>query len=94
MNKSEFAEKISNRTGITQSEAMGWLNLMIDIMTEQLVSRKDIKLRGFGTFRAAKRDKKMMTNPQTKERIEIPERYVPVFIPGNVLKESVKDGVS
>lgn len=93
MNKSEFAQKISYKTGHTQKESMEWLNLIIEIMTDQLVNREEVKLRGFGTFKASKRSEKIMINPQTKERIEIPERYVPVFIPGNVLRDSVRDGV-
>lgn len=93
MNKSEFAQKISYQTGVTQKEAMDQVNLMIDIMTDQLMQRGEIKLRGFGTFQAKKRSEKMMTNPQTMERIKIPERYVPVFIPGSVLRNAVKNGV-
>lgn len=92
MNKSEFAESISNKTGMTQTEAMELLDLVFETITDQLTKRNEVKIRGFGTFKSRKRSEKMMTNPQTMDRIRIPERYVPVFLAGSVLRESVRKG--
>lgn len=90
MNKREFATAISNRNGISQKDAMERLNQVIEIIKEQLINHEEVKIRGFGTFKAVWRDEREMKNPNTKEQTIISERYIPVFIPGEGLRESVR----
>lgn len=92
MNKREFATAISNRNGISQREAMERLDQVVDIIMDQLAKHEEVKIRGFGTFKAEKRESRVMFNPSTRKDMIIPERYSPVFIPGKTLKESVRGG--
>ena len=92
MNKRELAIVISNRSGISQQEAMDRLDEIFNIIAEQLIKHEEVKLRGFGTFKASRREEKLMINPRTKQEMKIPERYLPVFIPGKSLKDSVRGG--
>ena len=54
------------------------------------MKREEIRLVGFGTFKATKRKARTGRNPQTGRAIKIPARKVPVFRPGKELKSKVK----
>jgi len=50
MNKSELVESLSQKKNLTYKKAEQIVNLIFDSMTQSLVDRDRIEIRGFGSF--------------------------------------------
>ena len=57
---------------------------------ELAASGEKVSLAGFGYFKRQYRSARMGVNPQTKERIEIPETYTVKFRAFGLFREKVK----
>jgi len=90
MNRQDLVAKIANEAGITKKAANAALNAVVDGITLSLEKGDKVSLVGFGTFKVNERNARTGVNPQTKEKIQIPARKVPVFKAGKKLKEAVK----
>ena len=88
MNRAELVEWISEDMETTKADANRFLDCFIDAVSSNLRKGDGIRLAGFGSFSAKKRNARMGRNPQTGEDIKIPARWVPVFKPGAHLKEA------
>ena len=89
MNRNEFVRFTNEETGIPMSQ----INKAIDIFTRSVIDAMsaghNVKLVRFGAFILKKRAARVGQNPATKERVEIPERNMPVFEPGNDMKTAI-----
>lgn len=89
MNRNEFVRFTNAETGMPMTQ----INSAIDIFTKSVVAAMaaghNVKLVGFGTFKLKKRAARVGQNPKTKERVEIPERNMPAFDPGEDMKTAV-----
>jgi DNA-binding protein HU-beta len=90
MNRQDLIAKIAAEAGITKKAANQALNSVIDGITVALEKGDKVSLVGFGTFKVNKRNARTGVNPQTKAKINIPARNVPVFKAGKKLKDAVK----
>lgn len=90
MNRQELVTKIAADAGVTKKAANLALNSVIDGITLALEKGDKVSLVGFGTFKVNRRNARSGVNPQTKAKIQIPARNVPVFKAGKKLKEAVK----
>ena len=73
MNKAELVAEIATKSKLTKKDSELALNTFIDVIGEALKSNKKVKLVGFGTFEARGRKARVGVNPQTQEKIEIPQ---------------------
>lgn len=89
VNKGEFVDKLSTKTGLSKKDARVALDAVIDLITESLVSNEEVLLTGFGKFEARARKESKRINPQTQKRITVPKKVVPTFKPGKNLKDIV-----
>lgn len=90
MNRQDLVGKIAAEAGVTKKAANIALNAVIDGITLALERGDKVSLVGFGTFKVNQRKARTGVNPQTKAKIQIPARKVPVFKAGKKLKEAVK----
>lgn len=90
LNKADFVDTFAKKLGITKKDADLYVNTFINVISEALKKGKEVKLIGFGTFKTHKRAEKNGVNPQTGEKILIPAKTVPKFVPGKELKDMVK----
>ncbi len=90
MKKAELVNAVYEKGGFTsKKEAEKALNAVIDAITDVLVAGDKITLVGFGTFKTKVNPERMGRNPRTKEEKLIPAKTVPVFKPGQALKDAV-----
>lgn len=89
MNKGELVNLLAERTGLTKKDARNALDTTIDIITEAIARNEEVLLTGFGKFEVRPRKRSQRINPQTQQRITVPEKVVPAFKPGKNLKELV-----
>ena len=88
MNKIELASQLSKNANITRSNALKFLDALIEVISEELKEQGKITLTGFGTFKTAFRKEMTGINPKTGVEISIPQRRVVRFVPGKALKAS------
>jgi len=88
--KSEFVEKVSDRTGLSKKDAGAAVDAFIEVVQSSLSNGDEIQFTGFGKFYVQERSARTGINPQTKEQIKIPATKVPKFSAGSSLKNSVK----
>lgn len=90
MNKDELIRSASANSGIPICHLEKTLEAIEEAVIGALEAGERVKLVGFGTWEAKHRAPRTGRNPQTGERVEIPERYIPVFVPGKRMKEAVE----
>ncbi|MFK7824618.1 MAG: HU family DNA-binding protein [Oligoflexales bacterium] len=89
MNKSDFIEHLAGNMDTSKSEARKWLNAFIEGVHLGIIEEHGLRLAGIGSFTHTLRRARMGRNPQTGEQISIPEKWVPKFRAGLVLKKLV-----
>lgn len=92
MTKSEFADKLAQRTGRPKSETADNVDAALDLIQDTLAGGGEVNFTGFGKFSVADRGARQGVNPQTGERIQIAASRVPRFSAGSALKKAVKGG--
>lgn len=88
--KEDLAEVIVKVAGCSKKCASETLNALLEDISKNLKSGKDVVFTGFGTFTVSKRKARKGRNPQTGEEIKIPAKKVVRFKAGKGLKEAVK----
>ena len=72
MNKNEFIDRVSDLSKMSKADATRAVDAVFDAITQALKRGDDVRLVGFGTFSAAKREARDGRNPRTGETIKIP----------------------
>ena len=94
MNKSELAERLAGRTGMSRSAAKDAVDGVFKVIGEALANGEEARILGFGTFGARNRPARTARNPRTGESLSIAASKVPVFKAGKTLKDAVGRGAS
>tara|TARA_Y100001970_G_scaffold70985_1_gene90309 strand:- start:597 stop:887 length:291 start_codon:yes stop_codon:yes gene_type:complete len=89
MIKQDMIDNIANSTGLTKVEVEAVINESFIEIINALSKNENIELRGFGSFSVKHRMPKKARNPRTGDPIFLPERYVPVFKPSKLMKDTV-----
>lgn len=89
-NKDALVDYISTKTDVSKKDVEAIIDLLTEKITEEIRGGNKVTLTGFGTFRVSKRKAREGINPQTKQRITIPEMSLPKFTAGKTLKEAVR----
>lgn len=87
MNKREFLELVSAKTGLTKKDSEQTMDALFETLGELLSQGGRLMVNGFGTFETRERAARMGRNPRTKELVEIPAATAPVFKPSQALKD-------
>ncbi|MGI5842033.1 MAG: HU family DNA-binding protein [Christensenellales bacterium] len=86
MNKGELIRELAETTGYTQKDAAAFLDAYVEVVTKALEKGEKVQLVGFGTYELKKRAAGVRTNPQTKEKVQVPASKVPTFKFGKAYK--------
>ena len=90
MNKAELAAEISGRTNTTKKSVEEMLVALTDVITETVAKGERVTFVGFGTFLRRDRQARETNNPQKPgEKIKVPAKKVPAFVPGKEFKDTV-----
>lgn len=79
MNKGELIRELAEQTGYTQKDAAEFLEAYINVITKTMRAGEKVQLVGFGTYELKHRAAGVRTNPQTKEKVNVPATNVPTF---------------
>jgi integration host factor subunit beta len=86
-----LADKFSQ---LTQRDSEFAVKTILDAMTDALVRRHRIEIRGFGSFSINRRPPRVGRNPRSGEQVVVAEKLVPHFKPGKALREAVDASLS
>ncbi len=89
MKKTDLIQRLTDNSSLSKSDAKLVVDLIIDRITQSIVSGEGVEIRGFGGFLKKHRKARQGINPKTSERTQVGEKYVPFFKPGKSLKEMV-----
>jgi DNA-binding protein HU-beta len=93
LNQKELAAKIAEKMKddkIKMVMVEKVLDTALSMIADALVKGEKVRLVGFGNFLVRTRASRVGRNPQTGDKIEIPQSKSPAFVPGINLKKSIK----
>ncbi len=91
MTKSEISGKISYKFRLRGDDADRVLDLIIDNMSESLISGLRVEIRGFGSFYTKDCMPYTGRNPRTGEKVEVKAKKLPCFRQGKEIKTFFKN---
>lgn len=89
MNKSELIEIISGDNNLSKAAAGRVLDTVITSIVNAVSKMDDVKLIGFGSFKATKRAARLGKNPRSGEPVKIAAATIPKFVAGVAFKAAV-----
>ena len=90
MTKSELILKITSKNSfLYQKDIYKITDTLFNSITKALKDGDRIELRGFGTFTTKLRNARIGRNPKTGEPVAIPQKKMPFFKMGKLMKERI-----
>lgn len=96
MNKSEFTDRVAERTGLAKSQVGTVIDAIFNtedgVIAETLRGGDSVSLTGFGAFKTSERAARKGRNPQTGKEIDIAASTGVSFSAGKGLKDTMNRG--
>lgn len=89
MTKEDIARLASAKTGVTIAVSEKITQEVLNAIIEAVIRGESVQIRGFGTFAATTRARRVGRDINTNEAKIIPKRVVPVFYPSAAFKDKV-----
>ncbi len=89
MKKTDLILSLFNNSNLSKADAKASVEIILESLTQGIVSGEGVEVRGFGGFYKKHRKARLGINPKTGERTQVGEKHVPFFKPGKSLKEVV-----
>ncbi len=90
MNNKEFIQRLSKKTKSTADNTQKLVDSLFEEMGNAFEEGENIQFNNLGTFEVKKRLERIMTNPQTKQRMLVPPKLVLTFRQAPSVKEKLK----
>lgn len=87
--KQDLIAEISKNTGLTQADVKVAVEEFLAVISDTLVEKMSIEIRGFGTFLTKVRKPRPARNPKTGEVVPLLQRTVPLFKFSSELKGQI-----
>src|SRR6185436_5477292 len=81
MTKADLIEEVSRLAEVTRKDSEVIVETIFDSVVRALRAGDKIEIRGFGSFRTRQRKARVGRNPKTGDRVEVPPKKIPFFIP-------------
>ncbi|WP_029040219.1 integration host factor subunit alpha [Cucumibacter marinus] len=87
--RADLSEAVYQAVGLSRSESAELVERVLELVSDELVKGKNVKLSSFGSFQVRSKNERVGRNPKTGEEVPILPRRVLVFKPSNVLKSQI-----
>ena len=95
LTKRDLIVRISNETGLVQTQVADVVQKTMDYITESLADGNDVELRNFGVFQIRLSRPRVGRNPnEPGSRYAIPERAAVKFKPGKIMRQKTAKATS
>ena len=93
MIKSELIQRLTEENPhLYHRDVERIVSTVFEEITSALSDGDRVELRGFGAFSVKKRDERIGRNPRTGEAVPVPEKHVPFFKTGKLLRDRLNGG--
>jgi DNA-binding protein HU-beta len=89
--KTDLIIKISKETKLEAADVKQIIETFYKVVIKSMSKKKDIELRGFGTFYVLKKMEKQARDIRRKISVTVPTHYTPRFRPVKSFVEAVKN---
>ena len=90
MTKSKLINLLASQfSQLVHKDAELSVKTILDAMSNSLMKKQRIEIRGFGSFSLNYRPPRMGRNPKSGEKVDVPEKFVPHFKAGKELRARV-----
>lgn len=90
LTKRDLVMKISEETGLLQSDVFTTIQKTLDYITNTLANGRNVEFRNFGVFKVVLRRSKSGRNPKNPTvSVPIPARAVVKFVSGKIMRHRV-----
>jgi len=90
MNKQEYIDAISNKTGISKKDCGELLDACYQVLVETLKNGEELVISGIGKFEVREREERDGRDPRTGATIKIAASKTPSFKAGKTFKEDIQ----
>ncbi|MGF6375088.1 DNA-binding protein HU-beta [Clostridiales Family XIII bacterium PM5-7] len=87
----ELINKVAEANGISKQLSKEVCKSVFEILAEELAVGNTVKINKFGIFEVRVREARQGFNPNTREKLELPEKKYPWFKSAKALKDIVSD---
>jgi DNA-binding protein HU-beta len=87
MSKKDMVAAIAERCELTQAKANEVVDQIFKYIEESMKQKQEVRIPGFGTFKATLRAARKARNPQTGKDMQLPATNVPKFQASKTLKD-------
>ena len=92
MNKSDLIKGISLKIDrLKKNDIEESVNQLINVISNSLVDKNRVEIRGFGTFSSRQRPVRLARNPKTGTSITVGSKFYTYFRPSKLLKQQVNN---
>ena len=92
MNKSDLIKNISFKIGnLKKTDTEEAVNQLINLISNSLLEKNRVEIRGFGSFSSRHRSVRLARNPKTGTSITVGSKFYTYFRPSKLLKQQVKN---
>ena len=92
MNKSDLIKNISFKIGsLKKTDTEQAVNQLINLISDSLLEKNRVEIRGFGSFSARYRSVRLARNPKTGTSITVGSKFYTYFRPSKLLKQQVNN---
>lgn len=89
MNKAEFVQRLSARTGFTPTFTREFVNDVLEELRTAVTEGESVTFERFGTFEPKQRAPRKGRNPRENVAVPVPAKTIPAFRPSPVFKDLV-----
>ena len=92
MNKSDLIKNISFKIGsLKKTDTEEAVNQLINLISDSLLKKNRVEIRGFGSFSSRYRPVRLARNPNNGTSITVGSKFYTYFRPSKLLKQQVKN---
>jgi len=92
MNKSDLIKGISLKIDrLKKNDIEESVNQLINVISNSLLDKNRVEIRGFGTFSSRHRPVRLARNPKTGTSITVGSKFYTYFRPSKLLKQQVNN---
>jgi integration host factor subunit alpha len=89
LTRSDLAESLHRKVGLSRTDSAQLVGSIIEHMSSALLSGKNVKISGFGSFMLRDKGERIGRNPKTGVEVVIPPRRVLTFRASQIMRSAI-----
>ncbi len=94
INRSDLIQQVSEKFRMEIRDAESIIHIILESLSQSLISGERIEIRGFGSFELRFRPSRPARNPKTGETVQTEPSYSIHFKPGKEMRERVQESMA